>query len=191
MQCWVLQSHIASCAHHNVHGDCLSYNLSPPFFPVHYGRIEIQHCLLEGNYTVAELLGTVHDHRPLIVGKMHDNDAHTSSMSQQWHQGKGLGRSVKRTALCEDWLRTIAHIPQHPTSYTHCPYPRPRYSTSNPPPSVGSPWPSASSAHPPAPSVSSCSSPAPPACSSPLSSCWPNLFGRRGGKDGGQWDSAK
>ena len=60
-----------------------------------------------------------------------------------------------------------------------------------PHPSVGSLWPSASSPHPPAPSVSSCSSPAPPACSSPLSICWPNLFGRGGGKDGGQRDSAK
>ena len=28
-------------------------------------------------------------------------------------------------------------------------------------------------------------------CSSPLSICWPNLFGRGGGKDGGQRDSAK
>ena len=106
--------------------------------------------------------------------------------------------------IAMNWLRTITNIPQHPTSYTHCPYPRPRYSTSNPPPpshlihfllcgsaSVGSPWPSASSAHPPAPSVSSCSSPAPPACSSPLSICWSNLFGRGDGKDGGQRDSAK
>ena len=51
---------------------------------------------------------------------------------------KVLGEASKGqhcVKIAVNWLRTIARIPQHPTSYTHCPYPRPRYSTSNPPPS--------------------------------------------------------
>ena len=85
--------------------------------------------------------------------------------------------------------RTMYDDVVHPSS----PFPpHPLSTAAQPPhPSVGSLWPSASSTHPPAPSVSSCSSPAPPTCSSPLSICWTNLFGRRGGKDGGQRDSAK
>ena len=47
---------------------------------------------------------------------MYDNDAHTSSMSQQWHQGKGLGRSVKRTALCEDCCELVAHNCTYPST---------------------------------------------------------------------------
>ena len=78
-------------------------------------------------------------------------------------------------------------LPMSSIQYLHpsSPFPpHPLSTAAQPPhPSVDSPWPSASSPHPPAPSVSSCSSPAPPACSSPLSICWPNLLGRGGGKD--------
>ena len=56
------------------------------------------------------------DHNTVIVGKMYDNDAHTSSKSQQWHQEKGLGRSVKRTALCEDCCELVAHNCTYPST---------------------------------------------------------------------------
>ena len=129
-------------------------------------------------------------------------------MSQQWHQRKALGGSVKRTGVCEYCCELIAHNYKYPSTphilhplslptssiqYVHpsSPFPPHPLSTAAWPPSVGSPWPSVSSPHTPAPSSSSCSSPAPPTCSSPLSICWTNLFGRRGGKDGGQGDSAK
>ena len=55
-------------------------------------------------------------HNTVIVGKMHDNDAHTSSKSQQWHQRKALGRSVKRTALCEDCCELVAHNCTYPST---------------------------------------------------------------------------